>query len=179
MPDDALSSAFVVGKLPFHGDFITRGAGVCEPRRIDRWLAKSMAIARDQWGPLFEETFDAASPWRFAWRDGNWSAGALAPSVDSSGRRFPLLVGRSGLSSRQVEAGAKLCESAAGEAICRGWSADQLLEAVAGDVAGDGPDAVQGWWNEDCGDGARLKDQLPSAILSHILAASPVTGASA
>ena len=177
MPHDAVNRAFVVGKLPFHGDFVARGASASERRQIDQWLADSVAIARAQFGREFEETFDAATPWRFAWQDGQWTAGALAPSVDSSGRRFPLLVGRSDLATEQVEAGAKLCESVAGEAISMRWSADQLLQAVAAaDVSGEGPDPVEGWWNEDFAK-ARLRDRLPPGILSHILA--PVTGASA
>lgn len=178
MPDDALSRAFVVGKLPFHGDFVARGVSGLDRRRIDDWLADSVAIARNQFSERFEEMFDAAPPWRFAWREAQWTAGALVPSVDSTGRRFPLMVGRSNLSSGQVEAGANLCEGLAGEAIALGWSADQLLTAVAAaEVTGDGADRVPGWWNPDCGEMTRLKDPLPPAVVSHMLAT--VIGASA
>lgn len=178
MPHNPLSRAIVVGKLPFHGDFVARGANARERRQIDHWLASSMATARDQFGPRFEESFDAAKPWLFAWHDGQWTAGALIPSVDKTGRRFPLLVGRSDLGRGQVEAGAKLCEAVAGEAISMRWSADRLLQAIAAvDIADDNSDPIPGWWSEDFADAARLMDRLPPGIMSHILA--PVIGASA
>ena len=168
----------MVGKLPFHGDFVARGANARQRRQIDNWLADSMAAARDLFGPTFEATFDAAKAWLFAWQDGQWTAGALTPSADRAGRRFPLLVGKTDLARGQVEAGAKLCERVAGDAIAMRWSADQLLQAIAvAEVANEDSDPAPGWWSEDFADAARLTERLPPGILSHILA--PVAGASA
>lgn len=72
----------VIGKLPFHGDFVARGVTGRERDLLDKWLATSMAIASEQLGEKFDEAFDAAPPWRFAWDEDGWTAGALVPSVE-------------------------------------------------------------------------------------------------
>lgn len=174
-----MSGAIVIGKLPFHGDFVARGVAGAERRELDAWLAASTAAARDEFGEKFEEAFDTAPPWRFAWRGEQWTAGALVPSIDSAGRRFPLLVARSGLAHADVSGAAMLCEEAASEAISRGWSADELLRASeAAEIEPAASLAAEGWWNEDLGDaGPRLNDRLPPGILSHMLAS--VAGAAA
>lgn len=174
-----MSGAIVIGKLPAHGDFVARGVGGRERHELDEWLATSMAAARSEFGEKFDETFDIAPPWRFAWRDGRWTAGALAPSVDSAGRRFPLLIARTDLGERQVRDAARRCEDAASEAIAKAWSADALLDAVeAAEIEPHGAQAAEGWWNEELGDaGNRLEERLPAGILSHMLAS--VAGAAA
>lgn len=167
-----MSAALVVGKLPCHGDFVARGVDARQRREIDAWLSASIASAREQLGGRFDEAFDCAPPWHFAWRDDRWTAGALVPSVDSAGRRFPLLVARNDLDEKQVRAAAKLCEEAAAAAIAKRRSADELVrdvEAVA--VASDSGGCTEGWWNEELGDASRVDERLPASILSHMLVA--------
>ena len=167
----------VIGKLPFHGDFVARGVTGRERDLLDKWLATSMAIASEQLGEKFDEAFDAAPPWRFAWDEDGWTAGALVPSVDSSGRRFPLLVALRNLREGQVEIASTLCEEAASEAIALRWNADELAKAVeAPDIPLNGAHCVQGWWNEDPAEPA-LKEKAPTEIISHVLASA--IGASA
>lgn len=173
LPGGAVSGAIVIGKLPFHGDFIARGISGSEQREIDRWLTQSVEIARNQFRASFDETFDAAPPWRFAWQDGRWIAGALVPSADAAGRRFPLLVALSGLAGGQVASGARLCEEAASDAIALRWSADQLVETIdAAEIEADGTNAAEGWWNEELAGARRLHEPVPPIILSHMLASA-------
>lgn len=172
-----MSAAIVIGKLPVHGDFVARGVAGAERRELDAWLAASTAAARDEFGDKFDDAFDNAPPWRFAWRDEQWTAGALVPSIDSAGRRFPLLVALKHLADVQVGAAAGLCEAAASDAIAKRWSADELLGAVA-EPELSAAAVHEGWWNEELGDARpRLNDRLPPGILSHMLAS--VAGAAA
>lgn len=162
----------MVGKLPFHGDFVARGVSAGDRKELDAWLSASVATAREEYGPRFADAFDAAPPWRFAWHDEQWTAGALVPSVDSSGRRFPLLVALTNLGEDQVAAAAMLCEEAAADAISRRLQADELADAVeAGDVTPTGSPAAEGWWNDDLGESGKLKGRRPAAILSRMLSA--------
>jgi type VI secretion system ImpM family protein len=174
---EAVSEAIVIGKLPFHGDFVARGMNSRDRSRLDRWLASSMAMAREQLGAMFDVAFDAAPPWRFAWNEVGWTAGALVPSIDGSGRRFPLLVARRKVDEGQVGAASRLCEEAASEAIAMRWSADDLAKTVNdADIETDRSRSVQGWWNESV-TGPVFKEKLPPEIISHVLAT--VIGAAA
>jgi type VI secretion system protein ImpM len=167
-----VSNAVVVGKLPSHGDFVARGVDARERHAIDAWLTASMAHAREQLGASFEEAFDCAPPWQFAWHDQRWTAGVLAPSVDSAGRRFPLLVARKNLDDRQVRAAATLCEEAAANAISKPWKADELASAVeSADLPGGTSGCRRGWWNDELGDSVKLEERRPADILSHMLSA--------
>lgn len=122
------------GKLPAHGDFVSRGLNHAERDRLDGWLAASMAGARAALGDGFEDRYDTAPPWRFA--NADWT-GALVPSIDGVGRRFPLLVGVAGAGGA-AEQVAEACEELLYLAIGEGWDADRLAEA-AGAVALGGP----------------------------------------
>lgn len=127
-------SAFLFGKLPAHGDFVARGMGVGEREALDDWLAGSLADARASL-TRFEELYDQAPPWRFAWRDANgWAAGAIAPSVDGAGRRFPVLLGRGGLSPDRIEGAALAAEELLYDALGHGWEADRLQAALVAAV---------------------------------------------
>ncbi|HEX5280448.1 MAG TPA: type VI secretion system-associated protein TagF [Micropepsaceae bacterium] len=84
--------AFCLGKLPQHADFVSRGLPAAE---ADEWfeiLSRGLAAAREQTAELFESAHDAAPPWRFVFSTGEpesaWCAGAIAPSIDRTGRRF-------------------------------------------------------------------------------------------
>lgn len=159
----------MIGKLPSHGDFVARGIDARERDMLDRWLASSMETAREQLGEKFDETFDAAPPWRFAWHEDGWTAGALVPSVDASGRRFPLLVARRNLTPGQVQTASTLCEEAASEAIALRWNADELTKAVeAPAIPSKDAACVQGWWNENPSEPA-FKEKAPPEIISRVL----------
>ena len=161
-------SAILFGKLPAHGDFISRGLLAGERDRLDDWLSTEMADTRAAFGKAFEDLFDTAPPWRCAWAgEGHWSAGALAPSVDAVGRRFPLLVARDGLRAEEARAVAEACEAALYDALAEGWTADQLVEVVAGlaPQAGEVVEA-ESWW---CGT-VELAGRYPPGLLRAVLA---------
>jgi type VI secretion system protein ImpM len=90
-------AAFAFGKLPAHGDFVARGLAPAECAAWDAWSSEALTHARDVMGEAFEATHAAALPWRFAFRGGPFGpgrlAGAIAPSMDRSGRRFVFVLG--------------------------------------------------------------------------------------
>lgn len=99
MPGQALTplSAFAFGKLPTHGDFVARGLLGQDRETWDAWASVGLEEARLALGPDFEARHDAAPPVRFSFGPGRfgggWQVGAFAPSVDSIGRRFIILLG--------------------------------------------------------------------------------------
>lgn len=78
----------VMGKLPAHGDFITRGLDHRLRDRLDRWLSAWVNLAREQLGEAFEPAWCAAAPWLF---EGAQAHAVLMPSMDAAGRLFPVL----------------------------------------------------------------------------------------
>ena len=82
------------GKLPSHGDFITRRL----PREFvdvwDGWLQHAIAASKADLGEAWLETYLTSPIWSFALGAGICGAGAwagvLMPSVDRVGRYFPL-----------------------------------------------------------------------------------------
>jgi len=114
------------GKLPAHGDFVSRCWRADERDAIDAWLSASLADARTVHGAAFEERFDSAPPWRCGLdlAEGGMS-GALAASQDSVGRRFPIFVAVTGAADAAV---AEACEGLLYDAIAGGWTADALVE---------------------------------------------------
>lgn len=168
-----MSGAFLFGKLPSHGDFVSRSLSAAEKSELDLWLSGEIAEARDRLGEEFEPRFDNAPPFRFAWDDaGSWRAGAMAASMDSAGRRFPLLVGRRALGTREAAAAAEDCEAAIYDAFARGWTADRLVEAVEQAPARtvDGTPA-SGWWavDEDAAPQALVEGRRPHSLLLSML----------
>jgi len=163
--------------MPSHGDFIARGLSSLDRDSIDDWLAGEMAIARTALEDMFEEAFDSAPPWRFAWReeDGEgegWTAGALAPSVDSVGRRFPVLLGYRGVAPLQTEGAAEQCEEAIFSAFSEGWDAERLVAAASAYTPADQTGILEEcWWTADF-DGQladRLEGRRPPNLLLHML----------
>lgn len=168
-----MSGAFLFGKLPSHGDFVSRSLSAAEKAELDLWLSQEIAEARERLGEEFEPRFDSAPPFRFAWDDqGSWRAGAMAASMDSAGRRFPLLVGRRALDTHETAAVAEDCETAIYDAFTHGWSADRLVEAIDQAPArkGDGTPA-SGWWavDEDSVPQAAVEGRRPNALLLSML----------
>jgi type VI secretion system protein ImpM len=153
----------VFGKLPAHGDFVARGLAAGERERLDAWLSASLADARDRLGEDFAERFDTAPPWRCV----GARAGAIAPSQDGAGRRFPLL-----LMAGSGQAGAQACEALLYDAIGGGWDADRLL-AEAERTAADEPADGAGW-ETDGGEGfapATLAGEHPAGLVAAMLGA--------
>lgn len=144
-----MSGAAIFGKLPAHGDFVARGLAPELRDSLDNWLAASLADGRDTLGERFEDAFDTAPPWRFAHPEGDgWIAGAIAPSVDGVGRRYPVLAQRSVAGIGEAADAAAHCEAAIYDAFEQGWDADLLLAAVQQSPAAwdDEWPGHAGWW---------------------------------
>ena len=77
------------GKLPAHGDFISRGIAGDLRAAIDQWLSDWLASARAVCGDRFTAAYEGAAPWLF---EGPRTTAVLMPSIDAVGRQFPLLV---------------------------------------------------------------------------------------
>ncbi len=88
---------FAFGKLPAHGDFVSRGLSAQDRDAWDAWTSEGLAAAEDALGDAFADAHDSAPPWRFVFgpsRFGQgWRAGAFAPSIDGAGRRFLIVLG--------------------------------------------------------------------------------------
>ena len=84
------------GKIPNHGDFVTRNL----PRDFldgwDEWLQRAIAESKSELGDTWLDTYLTSPIWRFVLVPGvcgekGW-AGILMPSVDRVGRYFPLTI---------------------------------------------------------------------------------------
>lgn len=84
------------GKLPSHGDFVSRAVSDAFLDRWDAWLQGSVARSQNDLGDAWLDQFLTSPVWRFVLQSGvlggaGW-AGILLPSVDRVGRYFPLTV---------------------------------------------------------------------------------------
>jgi type VI secretion system ImpM family protein len=145
--------AVLFGKLPAHGDFVSRGLSMAEREEIDQWLSGSLAQAQAALGDRFADLFDRAAPWRCA---GPGLSGAIAASQDASGRRFPLMV-----MVDDPEASA-VCEELLYVAIGERWDADRLALEAGGDPSG----LAERWWVPDV---AELNGAFPARLLTAML----------
>ena len=141
------------GKLPTHGDFVSRGLAAAEQAAWDGWLSDGLALARDVLGERFEDAHDAAPPWRFVQRAGEGGtrlqAGCIAPSVDRAGRRFWIVAIKLDAPPEQAAALAQSCEEAIFTAFGDSLDADGLLQALEGSEGATGePHRGEGWWTE-------------------------------
>lgn len=131
--------AVLFGKLPLHGDFVCRGMSDGERAAWDAWLSEGLAAAREALGDAFEPAHAAAPPWRFITGPGSfgdsWRAGCLAPSVDSAGRRFVIVLAAEGLDWADAAAYGPSLAEAFGETIYRIFAerldADRAFEAAS------------------------------------------------
>jgi len=146
MPFDAVSKGprpVLFGKLPSHGDFISRGLDLTACDAWDRWASDGLERAHAALGERFDDAHDRGPPWRFIDAPGrfgsDWRAGALAPSIDAAGRRFMIMLAAEGLSSDQAggggEAIAEEMEALIYQAFESGWDADATIEAAKAPVA--------------------------------------------
>lgn len=91
---------FVYGKHPAFGDFLTAGLSAVAQDRIENWLNASLSTLKTGWGEAWESGFDNSPPIAF-WlgariTGGGAVRGAMRPSRDKVGRRFPLMAGCEG-----------------------------------------------------------------------------------
>jgi type VI secretion system protein ImpM len=82
------------GKLPSHGDFVSRHLPGHFIDAWDRWLQQVLASSRTQLAEQWLDYYTSMPVWRFGLASGIigrecW-AGVLMPSVDRVGRYFPL-----------------------------------------------------------------------------------------
>ena len=132
----------IFGKLPYHGDFIVKGMSASSRRAWDSWLSADLVAARHTHGAAFDTVHENAPPWCFLDGPGcfgkDWRTGALAPSIDSVGRRYFIVVGIDGLSAEQAVTWEADCPGAMEDliysALTQTWDADRLFHA-AGDWA--------------------------------------------
>ena len=168
--------AFLWGKLPAHGDFIARGLAGDERDALDQWLSTALQEARDELGDAFEQRYDEAPPWRFVEGGEEVTAGAMAPSMDQVGRRYPIMVAVGGLAQADAEATAERCEDAIYAALEGGWTADRLVEEIAAlpTSAGEGGEGgtTAGWYTlgGEHYPPDRIEAARPSGLMLRILA---------
>jgi len=139
-------TAVVFGKMPAHGDFVSRGMTADDAERWDSWIAGEMLTQRNVLGDAFEDRFDHAPVWRFAVLHGDTRlVGAMAPSADSVGRRFVLVAGQT--ADAPTPGIAEACEDLIYQAFGENWSAPQLHAAVDDCAVADTGDAAPAeWW---------------------------------
>lgn len=87
------------GKLPSHGDFVSRRLPQGFLQSWDEWLQNVIACSREQLGDAWLEVYLTSPIWRFALSpnlvgEQSWT-GILMPSVDRVGRYFPLTIAAS------------------------------------------------------------------------------------
>lgn len=84
------------GKLPSHGDFVSRSVASAFIDRWDAWLQAGVAQSHVDLGDRWLDLFLTSPVWRFALQAGVITGGAFAgillPSVDRVGRYFPLTI---------------------------------------------------------------------------------------
>jgi type VI secretion system protein ImpM len=170
---------FVYGKHPVFGDFITAGLSGMAQDRLEAWLNASLSTLRSAWGELWQDGFDA-SPTLAFWIGARVAGegalrGAMRPSQDKVGRRFPLLAGVEGpgplppsldpSDTYCAELGAQLAEIAP-DAIKGAQGVVDLLP----EVEGEDIDADPAFWAaRDDGDLAQLWADV--AFADHLRAA--------
>lgn len=139
--------AFLFGKLPTHGDFLSRGLDDVATGALDDFLSASLSQAATL--EDFDDLYPSAPAWRFLIElDGKTVCGLIAPSVDKVGRQFPIVVGVAygGSPGLLIDA----CEAYLYQAFAEGLTADALfdnLSAVPAAPADEAP--LIGWFLED------------------------------
>lgn len=122
-----------VGKLPSHGDFVSRRLDAALRSGWEAWLDAGVERSRAMLGDAWLGTYLSSPIWCFSLSDGccgdRACAGVLMPSVDRVGRYYPLSI------IALVEGGCSAVEVALG---ARGWYAQ--MESIALSSLADGFD---------------------------------------
>jgi type VI secretion system protein ImpM len=170
---------FVYGKHPAFGDFVTAGLSDAAQERIEGWLNASLSTVKGAWGDGWEQGFDASPPIAF-WIGARVSGaaalrGAMLPSRDKVGRRFPLLAGFEGAGPLPpaIDPVDSYCADVAGVladiAPDAAQGAKGLVQLLP-DVTGEDVDADPAFWAaRDDGDLAQLWADV--ALADHLRAA--------
>lgn len=123
------------GKVPSHGDFVSRRLPRSFVEPWDQWLQQAVAASRRQLGDGWLDSYLTSPIWRFALPEGlcggQAMAGVLMPSVDSVGRYFPMTI------AAPVPACDNPLALAAGAAAWFGAAEDLALTCLDGDFALD------------------------------------------
>jgi type VI secretion system protein ImpM len=94
--NDSDSACGIYGKLPAHGDFISRNLPSAFLNHWDEWLQGFIASSQEQLTDDWLDIYLTGPLWRFVLSpgcvDGNAWCGVMMPSVDSVGRYFPFCV---------------------------------------------------------------------------------------
>ena len=84
------------GKLPSHDDFVEGGGALEARHRLMDWAKAGLVRGRDGSANRFTDMFLTMPVWRFVLEPGlcteHTVAGVLCPSVDRSGRAFPIVI---------------------------------------------------------------------------------------
>lgn len=124
------------GKLPSHGDFVTRGLSAEALALWDAWASSEIQAARELLGPDFDDAHDGTAPFRFIGSGSAAStclAGAITPSIDKVGRRYLAMAGFDHLDAAQTQGAslAALAENVLTQAIIADWTVDRLMTELA------------------------------------------------
>ncbi|MET0251598.1 MAG: type VI secretion system-associated protein TagF [Novosphingobium sp.] len=165
---------WLFGKLPAHGDFLARGLAGDLREALDNWISAGVAGARTRFADHFEQRYFAAPPWHFVDRgpDGQWTGGALCPSVDGVGRKFPILLATPAPGPEQALGAARVAVDLACAAISQGWDAGRLHTELGAAIAASatGEDIRTGW-AIDADDGSHLAfpGRFPDGLVERML----------
>ncbi len=177
-------AAFLFGKTPALGDFVSRGLEPADEQAWDAWAAGELEAAEAAHGEAYVIAHGRAPPLRFvAPAADGWRAGAVSPSIDAAGRRYVLIAGVRGLSPATaiaqgmgIAAGAEdVIYGILGEALALDAALDRLERlspspadaAAAARLVGE-PAAEGAWWSVDsealAASGAAADGLLTAAI---------------
>ena len=144
------------GKIPGHGDFVSRALPPDLVAAWDEWLQQCMLASRQQLGERWLTQYLTSPVWRFAIAPGilgpEGLGGVVMPSVDRVGRYFPLMLGATGAPAlldwfRKHAAWYDAAETLALAALDPGFSLAQFDAAPEPGVASIAPVApVGGVW---------------------------------
>lgn len=94
--DETAAGPGLFGKLPAHGDFVSRGLPHDLVERLHTLLRETMAAGKRRAGPGWLDAYLTAPIWRFAATGAclgrSAAVGLVMPSVDAVGRHFPALL---------------------------------------------------------------------------------------
>jgi type VI secretion system ImpM family protein len=175
-----IARCILFGKLPAHGDFVARGIDMQQQEQLDRDISASIGLAMERFAEQFERSFLKAPPWRCIWpEDAGFIGGSLSPSIDQTGRIYPIFLSRHGSTAASAKQFAAACEGLLFDAIPRRWTADTLFTALQSLVEEsanleESAPAKLGWWL----DGGHslpnptphLRGPLPLELLGEMLA---------